>query len=589
MTFDDIKEMQIGSKKVKEAWLNGRQVYPSEKRIMDSLVCWYDIGKQQCTNESMAANPVLADLSGNGHDIECFNFGWAGMSGIGGYKVNFNEFKVTNNDSVKKHTYNKLVVYNTEDVNTNFWDFFTNLAPGETYHVDSYKVRISGLSDGETIKYRYYNLNDDNSITPVDTFLRNGIYTIPEINMTSIIGIVNKYTTVFQYILNEVINKQITIELLPEYPNALVSDGVDDYCYTKGLPILTDYTVIAKRKWVQTENDNNDCFAAKGNTSGSFLIEKNGNSGSQETYSFGQYNAVSFVQEDIIYQTKESYNGYPLKVGTLTDVDNLVILGRNSSPLGCIQAALYSFLLFDRTLTTAEIEWVKKNMVEGDLVLPSYELDPSLIDAWIFSGLRNEDAPASIVGEKGIELKCYNFAWNEEGSGFKDGALCFDGVDDSCAALDKLACDRNVTVIGKRRLTSAEYNQWQTSLNIHIDNSLPNILYLDYYEDTFESANGHKLKCVFGDYEYYYDNDTEPHSFWATKDAFNGQAYNNKVYNFENGLKYNYSIYLGRVWSRPVAQCEWYYFAIYDKVMTEKEAQAEIKKLEKIWSNRKNN
>lgn len=52
--------------------------------IMKSLVCWYDIGKQQCTNESMAANPVLADLSGNGHDIECFNFGWAGMSGIGG-------------------------------------------------------------------------------------------------------------------------------------------------------------------------------------------------------------------------------------------------------------------------------------------------------------------------------------------------------------------------------------------------------------------------------------------------------------------------------------------------------------------------
>lgn len=52
--------------------------------IMDSLVCWYDPGKQQCTNESMADNPVLADLSGNGHDIECFNFAWAGMSGIGG-------------------------------------------------------------------------------------------------------------------------------------------------------------------------------------------------------------------------------------------------------------------------------------------------------------------------------------------------------------------------------------------------------------------------------------------------------------------------------------------------------------------------
>ena len=592
MTFDDIKEMQIGSKKVKEAWLNGRQVYPSEKRIMDSLVCWYDIGKQQCTNESMEANPVLTDLSGNGHDITCYNFGWSGMSGIGGYKVNFNEFSVSNNSSVKEHTYNKLVVYNTEDVNTNFWDYFYNLAPGETYHIDSYKVRISGLSDEETIRYRYYNSNDDNSISHIDIRLRNGINTIPEINMTSITGIVNKYTTTFLYTLNEVINKQITIELLPEYPNALVSDGVDDYCYTEGMPILTDYTVIAKRI-IFTDNssaDNNACIATKGRggTEHAFIFERLNNKGNFMEYNFGGYNSITLHSDEITYCTKNSYNGQSIIAGTSVDNDSLKLYSVASGSAK-LKAALYSFLLFDRTLTTAEIEWVKKNMVEGDLVLPSYELDPSLIDAWIFSGLRNEDAPASIVGEKGIELKCYNFAWNEEGSGFKDGALCFDGVDDSCAALDKLACDRNVTVIGKRRLTSAEYNQWQNSLNIHIDNSLPNILYLDYYEDTFESANGHKLKCIFGDYEYYYDNDTEPHSFWATKDAFNGQAYNNKVYNFENGLKYNYSIYLGRVWSRAVAQCEWYYFAIYDKVMTEKEAQAEIKKLEKIWSNRKNN
>lgn len=331
--------------------------------IKNSMVLWYDIARQGATNESMAENPTLKDLSGNGHDITCYNFAWAGMSGIGGYKVNFNEFKVTNNDSVKEHTYNKLVVYNTEDVNTNFWDFFNNLAPGETYHIDSYKVRISGLSDEETIIYRYYNINDDNSISHIDIRLRNGINTIPEINMTSIIGIVNKYTTIFQYILNKVINKQITIELLPEYPNALVSDGVDDYAYVKGLPILTDYTVIAKRKWLQTENDNNDCFAAKGNKLASFLIERYGNNGNQGCYSFGQYNGVSFVQEDVIYQTKESYNGYPLKVGTATDVDNLVILGRNSAPLGCIQAALYSFLLFDRTLTADEIEWVKTNLI----------------------------------------------------------------------------------------------------------------------------------------------------------------------------------------------------------------------------------
>ena len=63
------------------------------------------------------------------------------------------------------------------------------------------------------------------------------------------------------------------------------------------------------------------------------------------------------------------------------------------------------------------------------------KLSLSLVDAWIFSGLSNSDAPASITGEMGFRLKCYGFSWNEEGSGFKDGRLCFNGVHDYLKAL----------------------------------------------------------------------------------------------------------------------------------------------------------
>lgn len=47
-----------------------------------SAVLWYDIAKQGATNEKMAANPVLKDLSGHGHDATCYNFGWTEGSGI---------------------------------------------------------------------------------------------------------------------------------------------------------------------------------------------------------------------------------------------------------------------------------------------------------------------------------------------------------------------------------------------------------------------------------------------------------------------------------------------------------------------------
>lgn len=48
----------------------------------DAIVCWYDPKLQGCTNENMAENPILKDLSGNGNDMECKNFEWNTESGI---------------------------------------------------------------------------------------------------------------------------------------------------------------------------------------------------------------------------------------------------------------------------------------------------------------------------------------------------------------------------------------------------------------------------------------------------------------------------------------------------------------------------
>lgn len=44
-----------------------------EDNIKQAMVLWYDLKKQGTTNESMAENPMLRDLSGNGHDATCYN------------------------------------------------------------------------------------------------------------------------------------------------------------------------------------------------------------------------------------------------------------------------------------------------------------------------------------------------------------------------------------------------------------------------------------------------------------------------------------------------------------------------------------
>lgn len=91
------------------------------------------------TNEQMAANPVWVDKTGNGHDLQMKNFAWKGMSGVGGYEMNFNlwgnnvpsipdiSMSTTTTSvsvSVGNSTYNNNLIYmniNNWDINKNHW------------------------------------------------------------------------------------------------------------------------------------------------------------------------------------------------------------------------------------------------------------------------------------------------------------------------------------------------------------------------------------------------------------------------------------------------------------------------------------
>lgn len=48
----------------------------------EHIVCWYSPKRQGCTNESMAADPTLKDLSGNGRNLPLEGFLWTETSGI---------------------------------------------------------------------------------------------------------------------------------------------------------------------------------------------------------------------------------------------------------------------------------------------------------------------------------------------------------------------------------------------------------------------------------------------------------------------------------------------------------------------------
>lgn len=183
-------------------------------------------------NEQMAENPVWKDLMGNGYDLQMKNFAWSGMSGVGGYEMNFNLW--TNNVqsvpdismsttttsvsvSVGNSTYNNNLIYiyiNNWDINKNHW-----LKVTSTYE------------DGDLAFVFYNNSNTKKIGLPANGYVN--ILAYPEFKGS------------YMYI-STTSNKQgsFTIEQLPLYPGFILGDGVDDFAVTeKELNFEDTYTV----------------------------------------------------------------------------------------------------------------------------------------------------------------------------------------------------------------------------------------------------------------------------------------------------------------------------------------------------------
>lgn len=330
-----------------------------EDNIRSAMVLWYDLKRQGATNESMAENPILRDLSGNGHDATCYNFAWSGMSGIGGYKTDYTTY---NKYSSVEVTHNKITSTYVEGTDGYRYLIWHDAELGE---ISSYQVKVTGLKDKE-LKYSYVTENKEVAYFYIP---EDGAYTLPKCYSTD-------YRQPIGFLMEEGREELLTIEQIPLYPHALVSDGVDDYCLVEGLPLLNKedgYTVIAKRKWLDEDNEDSTAFASKATTAngleGAFMFEYKDSSGTRKaTRSFSVATIMEeFEKNDITYQSSSSYNGREIIAGDVIDNNDMVLFRFSTKDDDFYgEFALYSILLFNRDLTSEEIEWVKTNLIETE-------------------------------------------------------------------------------------------------------------------------------------------------------------------------------------------------------------------------------
>lgn len=359
------------------------------------IAAWSAKGK---TNDDEDRD-ILRDLTGNGHDITLNGFAFSEMSGYGGYNVDFiNTFGKIKSERVDG-TATGIKINITQVKNTN--NFIENTS---NKIIPSFKIKVTGISDnGVYIKYRYYLNVNGSSMPKLMELNSDGIYTLPQTDETKYNGF-----------LGSTVGKcNITIELLPEYPDALVFDGVDDYGINEDMPILTDYTIIGKREYIGEYTTEKRTFVAKGiSPNREFLMELTSIS---SVDNFGARNKITIDYNNLItWQNKSSYNQQKITAGSEIGDDNIFYIGvLSGNSEWWFKGAFYSAYLFDRSLDEQEIKEFIRKYIDPEYLLPSEIPTPDCY--YDFSLGSNDDETRDTIKDlsgNGNDAVAHNFAWS---------------------------------------------------------------------------------------------------------------------------------------------------------------------------------
>ena len=314
---------------------------------------------------------ILKDFSGNKHDAYLYGFKGKLNSGVGIYAQDFKNWSygLTINKDISTKSYNKFHIVKKKADN---WFGFTIGIPKNNYYNQSYKLKFNINKKIDDIKFSIVS-TDGNLITTAaySVYINDG--SIIDVPIISEEIFNNKEETNIYYDFGTNKDIEIDVELIANYPNQLCYDG-KSYAVAYGLPILTDYTIIADRTWFAEKVDNGIFMSKALEQNGAFILEyKQGD----KWNTFSYYSATNInIDKDnsIVYQTKNKYNEQTIYPGDKQDTDTLFIgtirKDDSRSFIGCHG----DILIFNRTLTEYELSWVKNNMMCSKQQEPDIDL-----------------------------------------------------------------------------------------------------------------------------------------------------------------------------------------------------------------------
>lgn len=416
------------------------------------------------TNEQMAANPVWVDKTGNGHDLQLKNFAWKGMSGVGGYVADIDEWGT--NSTAAYFERNSIKITAT---------FKENVSLGLLYHNiklrQSCVLKVTGIPEGcdafldDRLGNRFYMSEDGVYEIIPSNFLAEALYFSIE-----------KYPERWY-------GSKLTIEQLPLYPGALVFDGVDDYGVCDNFPILTKekgYTVVVLRQWDQdflNTTLTGGLLSTRNYSTGEGVAFEKIESSNKGYWNLGAGGIIDFAKSPFTWQTSKQYNNVGILKGDKNHGKPLCVGCGLSGGQQCGRFAIWELVFLDHDATEEELTKIK------DYFVKTYPwLFPD--QAWTVTGKTNQDEDratiANITGN-GNNLVLSNFAFSGN-SGYGEYAYNFNdtswiSIPDYGVISDKTSKSFNI-----KSFVLADYPVLYTAVNkdssikkvkIKVTNSIP--------------------------------------------------------------------------------------------------------------------
>lgn len=314
-------------------------------------------GQSVPTNEILKANPYLQDFSGNNRPLKLNNFLFAAMSGVGGYDIAStnilpNRANVTVTDNRIIHITKKLSTTNN----------MVNIVPASSN--PTHKFKVTGLSDGRQVSL----VNRNGGFYTFDNGEHEVTLTYPE-------GTTSLYNAIG--VTGSAGDMDVTIEFIPRYPNALVTDGVDDYGVVENFKSLQNYMMFFQCAIIRpaTSKGMFSTTPIEGNIKGWMLLQ--GNSANEVRFGnnvYKNFNVTSSIGDKISYVLSANNELMTCYVGEekatvtgtykQTGANMSLFLSDNNNKTRFGSMAFYKSILFDSVPTKENDGFTEQDLID---------------------------------------------------------------------------------------------------------------------------------------------------------------------------------------------------------------------------------